>query len=142
MNWVAPRLAIGSMIGTVDNMRAVAAAGITHVINLQDEFDDSILIGDTGINVHWLKLGDNIENAPIEPALEFARDALRSSEHTLFIHCMAGRNRSAKIAYAVLRFLGTPDADARHKITKAQPDAVLEDDVLRRLSDRIDRLRE
>ncbi|MGL3107229.1 dual specificity protein phosphatase family protein [Bradyrhizobium sp. BR 1432] len=143
INWVAPRLAFGSMIGTPENMRVVADAGITHVINLQDEFDDTLLVGDTGISVHWQKLGNDIDFSivAIEPALAFARRALEGANNALFVHCLAGRNRSAKITYAVLRVMGTPDVDARERIKQAQPDAVLEDEVLRTLSDRIDRLR-
>lgn len=143
MNWVAPRLAFGSMIGTAENMRSVADAGITHVINLQDEFDDAPLVGDTGVSVHWLKLGSNADcdTAEIESALRFARRALDDGRNSLFIHCMAGRNRSAKITYAVLRLIGTPDVEARDMIKRAQPDATLEGEVLQKLSDRIDRLR-
>ncbi|MEY9706418.1 protein-tyrosine phosphatase family protein [Bradyrhizobium diazoefficiens] len=143
INWVAPRLAFGGMIGTPENMRIVADAGITHVINLQDEFDDTALVGDTGISVHWQKLGNDIDfsTATIEPALDFARHALDGANNALFVHCLAGRNRSAKITYAVLRLIGTPEVDARERIKQAQPDAVLEDEMLRTLSDRIDRLR-
>jgi hypothetical protein len=137
LKWVTPQLAIGTMIGSLRNMRILANAGITHVINLQDDFDDATIVGDTGVQVYWLRIGGPIAQAPIEGAMEFARVALRDPDHSLFIHCVAGRNRSPHIAYAALRMLGVTDSGARSRIRKAEPDAVMDDDVLRQLSQRV-----
>jgi protein-tyrosine phosphatase len=134
IKWVRPQLAFGSMIGTVRNMRTVAEAGITHVINLQDEFDDSTIVENTGIRVHWPQLGRDLRQVPIDSALQFAEEALRSPGHSLFVHCLAGRNRSASLTYAILLLLEDSDADARKRIRKAEPDAVLDEDVLQMLS--------
>ena len=111
------------------------------MVNLQDEFDDRTVVGSTGICVFWPKLGQDMRQASLETILEFAEEALRSDRHSLFVHCLAGRTRSAAITYAVLRLLGDSDCTARARIEKAEPDAVLEDDVLPKLSIEVDRYR-
>ena len=138
IKWVTPRLAIGSMIGTAPNMRAVAAAGITHVINVQAEFDDSAIVGDTGIHVHWLKVESKrgfAETDLMELALRFAEEALHSPDNAILVHCLAGRSRSPKVAYAILLRLGFSKTDACNLIRKVEKDAMLEEDVLHTVSD-------
>ncbi|MBI2820534.1 MAG: hypothetical protein HYX73_11190, partial [Acidobacteria bacterium] len=51
--FVTERLAIGGSIGTGENMRELARAGITHVVNMQKEFDDSLLTDGSGIEILW-----------------------------------------------------------------------------------------
>jgi len=51
MTWVTDRIAVGGGIWTAGNMAAVARAGVTHVIDMQIEFDDSELAEPYGIEV-------------------------------------------------------------------------------------------
>ena len=41
MTWITDRIAVGGGIETPENMEIVAKAGITHIIDMQIEFDDS-----------------------------------------------------------------------------------------------------
>ena len=43
MTWVTGRIALGGGIWSPENMAAVARAGITHIIDMQIEFDDTPL---------------------------------------------------------------------------------------------------
>src|SRR5437764_11999596 len=53
MTWVTGRIAVGGGIWTADNMVAVARAGVTHIIDMQIEFDDTKLAEPHGIDVLW-----------------------------------------------------------------------------------------
>ena len=43
MTWVTDRIGVGGGIWTPENMAAVARAGVTHIIDMQIEFDDTPL---------------------------------------------------------------------------------------------------
>jgi hypothetical protein len=49
MTWVTDRIAVGGGIWTADGMAAVARAGVTHIIDMQIEFDDTALAEPHGI---------------------------------------------------------------------------------------------
>src|SRR5690349_11307089 len=51
MTWVTGRIAVGGGIWTAENMAAVSRAGITHIIDMQIEFDDTMLAAPHGIEV-------------------------------------------------------------------------------------------
>ena len=43
MSWVTGRIAVGGGIWTAENMAQVARAEVTHIIDMQIEFDDTAL---------------------------------------------------------------------------------------------------
>ncbi len=49
MTWVTERIALGGGIWTAEKLAEVARAGITHVIDMQIEFDDTNLAEPHGI---------------------------------------------------------------------------------------------
>jgi hypothetical protein len=51
MSWVTERIALGGGIWNAGNMGELARAGITHVLNMQIELDDSPLQEKLGIRV-------------------------------------------------------------------------------------------
>ena len=51
MTWIMDRIAVGGGIECAENMEQVARAGITHIINMQIEFNDSELAAVHGIRV-------------------------------------------------------------------------------------------
>src|SRR3954462_10009239 len=59
--WITGRIAIGGLIGTVENMELLCAAGVTHVLNLQAEFDDRTIRGKTGIDVTWVPIPNELD---------------------------------------------------------------------------------
>ncbi|AGC46094.1 dual specificity protein phosphatase [Myxococcus stipitatus DSM 14675] len=126
--WLTARLAMGGMIGTAANVGVLEAARITHVINLQEEFDDTALLKDTGLVLRWLAVPDSLEPFPAEAlgeALRFYRQALERSEHRVYVHCMAGKNRSPLFVYALLRAEGWTEEGAVEVIRRASPAALL-----------------
>ena len=109
LTWVTPRIAVGGGIWTDANMAKVAAAGITHIIDMQVEFDDTPLAEPYGIEVFWNPVDDDFQPKPAEvfqPATEFALAAMGNPEHRLLIHCAAGVHRAPMMALALLGVQG------------------------------------
>jgi protein-tyrosine phosphatase len=126
ITWLTDRIAVGGGIWTADNMAAVARAGITHVIDMQIEFDDTPLAGPHGIAVCWNPVDDDFEpKAPEVFALgvEFAQAALEENGAKLFIHCAAGVHRAPMMALALLGVMGWTLEDAMDLIETRRPAA-------------------
>ncbi|MGZ4732242.1 MAG: dual specificity protein phosphatase family protein [Terriglobales bacterium] len=124
MTWVTGRIAVGGGIWTAENMAAVARSGITHIIDMQIEFNDTALAGPHAIEVLWNPIDDDFQPKPpeiFERGVEFATEALSREGTKLFIHCAAGVHRAPMMTLAVLCSMGwTPDA-ARDLIEKERP---------------------
>src|SRR5215470_12390233 len=97
ITWLTDRIAVGGGIWSAENMAKVAKEGITHIIDMQIEFDDTPLAVEHGIEVLWNPTDDDFEPKPpelFERGVEFAKKALDESETKLFIHCAAGVHRA------------------------------------------------
>ena len=124
ITWLTDRIAVGGGIWTFDNMAKVARTGITHIIDMQIEFDDTPLAADHGIEVLWNPTDDDFEPKPaalLQRGVEFAEAALQGTEAKLFIHCAAGVHRAPMMALAVLGSMGWKLEDARHLIEDLRP---------------------
>lgn len=109
ITWLTDRIAVGGGIWTTDNMAKVAQAGITHIIDMQIEFDDRPLGMAHGIEVLWNPTDDDFEPKPaalFERGVDFAQAALERNDAKLFIHCAAGVHRAPMMALAVLGSMG------------------------------------
>ena len=109
ITWLTERIAVGGGIWTADNMAKVAEAGITHIIDMQIEFDDRPLGMAHGIEVLWNPTDDDFEPKParlFQRGVDFAQIALERNEAKLFIHCAAGVHRAPMMALAVLGSMG------------------------------------
>src|SRR5438105_14360770 len=53
MTWVTGRIAVGGGIWNQENMAALPRAGVTHIIGMQIEFDDTSLTERVGVQVVW-----------------------------------------------------------------------------------------
>ena len=116
MTWVTDRIAVGGGIWVDEKMAQVAAAGITHIIDMQIEFDDTPLAMPYGIEVLWNPVDDDFQPKPsgvFHRGVDFALRALENSETRLYIHCAAGVHRAPMMALAVMRALG-------HKLESAK----------------------
>ena len=124
MTWMTGRIAVGGGIWSAENMAAVARAGVTHVIDMQIEFDDTKLAEPHGIEVLWNPIDDDFQPKPPEifqRGVDFATEALEQEGTKLFIHCAAGVHRAPMMALAVLCWFGwTPEA-AQELIEKKRP---------------------
>jgi protein-tyrosine phosphatase len=119
MTWVTHRIAVGGGIWTDEKMIEVVDAGITHIIDMQIEWDDTRLAAPYGVKVLWNPTDDDFRHKPPElfrRGVEFALDALNDGDARLFIHCAAGVHRAPMMALAVLRALGFGMQDAMDMI--------------------------
>src|ERR1700736_4103701 len=124
MTWLADRIAVGGGIWTSDNMAAVARAGVTHIIDMQIEFDDTPLATPHGIDVLWNPTNDDFEPKPaelFERGVKFALAALDEPGTKLFIHCAAGVHRAPMMALALLGAMGWKPGEAAEMIGERRP---------------------
>jgi protein-tyrosine phosphatase len=124
MTWVTERIALGGGIWTADKMAAVARAGITHIIDMQIEFDDTGLAEPLGIEVLWNPIDDDFQPKPpeiLQRGVDFAIQALGGNETRLFIHCAAGVHRAPMMTLAVLCSIGWTQEEAQNLIEKRRP---------------------
>jgi protein-tyrosine phosphatase len=124
MTWVTERIALGGGIWTADKMAAVAKAGITHIIDMQIEFDDTGLAEPLGIEVLWNPIDDDFQPKPpeiLQRGVDFAIQALGGNETRLFIHCAAGVHRAPMMTLAVLCSIGWTQEEAQNLIEKRRP---------------------
>ncbi len=126
ITWVTDRIAVGGGIWTSSNMASVARVGITHIIDMQIEFDDTPLARQMGIEVCWNPVDDDFEPKPaevFEQGVEFALRALEAEEARLFIHCAAGVHRAPMMALALLGVMGWTVEDGMALIEAKRPAA-------------------
>ncbi len=119
MTWVTDRIAVGGGIWNDEKMSEVARAGITHIIDMQIEWDDTALARPYGIRVLWNPTDDDFRQKPAElfqRGVDFALQALDDAESRLFIHCAAGVHRAPMMALVVLRAMGFGLEDAMQMI--------------------------
>ena len=124
--FVTEQLAVGGAIWTPENMREIAGAGITHIVNLQVEFDDNSISDGTGIRILWNGCDDDFLPKPAEffwEGVRFALEALADPEAKVLIHCMAGVHRSPFMLLSVLRAMGWDLEEAIDRIQAARPQA-------------------
>jgi len=124
ITWLTDRIAVGGGIWNADNMAKVAREGITHIIDMQIEFDDTPLAVGTGIQVLWNPTDDDFEEKPAElfrRGVKFAEAALEDAEAKVFIHCAAGVHRAPMMALALLGSMGWTIEDAMDLIEGRRP---------------------
>jgi protein-tyrosine phosphatase len=126
MTWVTGRIAVGGGIWNAENMAKVGREGITHIIDMQIEFDDTPLAEPYGIAVLWNPIDDDFQPKPAEVfqrGVNFAIEALDQPGTKVFIHCAAGVHRAPMMALALLCTLGWKLRDALRLIETRRPQA-------------------
>ncbi len=124
MSWVTGRIAVGGGIWTAENMAQVARAGITHILDMQIEFDDTPLAAPYGITVSWNPIDDDFQpKSPevFQRGVDFALEALDEEGSKLFVHCAAGVHRAPMMTLAILCSLSWKLADALQLIEARRP---------------------
>ncbi len=119
MTWVTHRIAVGGGIWIPEKMAELVREGVTHVIDMQLEFDDTPLGRQFGVEVLWNPVDDDFQPKPFEVfqrGVEFALKALEEEETKLFIHCAAGVHRAPMMTLAVMRVMGWELDDAMELI--------------------------
>ncbi|HUM07192.1 MAG TPA: dual specificity protein phosphatase [Terriglobales bacterium] len=126
MTWITDRIAVGGGIWNESNMADVAEAGITHVIDMQIEFDDTSLAEPFGVQVLWNPTDDDFLPKPaelLERGVEFAQQALDTDGNKVYIHCAAGVHRAPMMTLAVLASMGWDLDEAMVLIETRRPAA-------------------
>lgn len=124
ITWITPRIAVGGGIWNAENMAEVARAGVTHVIDMQIEFDDTALAKPHAIEVLWNAVDDDFQpKGPevFERGVAFAQAALGEGEGKLFIHCAAGVHRAPMMTLALLCSMGWEMGKAIELIESKRP---------------------
>ena len=126
LTWITDRIAVGGGIWNDRNMADVVRSGVTHVIDMQIEFDDRPLAEPYGVKVLWNPTDDDFQPKPpglFERGVQFALEALDENESKLFIHCAAGVHRAPMMALAVLCSMGWKLEEAMDMIEARRPTA-------------------
>ena len=124
MTWVTGRIAVGGGIWTAENMATVAGAGVTHIVDMQIEFDDTSLAKPHGIKVLWNPIDDDFQPKPPEifqRGVDFALRALDGKGTKLLVHCAAGVHRAPMMTLAILCSLSWKMAEAMQLIETRRP---------------------
>jgi protein-tyrosine phosphatase len=124
MTWITDRIAVGGGIWNDQKMIEVVRSGVTHIIDMQIEFDDTPIAEPYGITVLWSPTDDDFCSKPAElfqRGVDFALAALDDAETRVFIHCAAGVHRAPMMTLAVLRALGFALPDAMDMIQARRP---------------------
>jgi protein-tyrosine phosphatase len=119
MTWVTDQIAVGGGIWNDENMAEVVKRGVTHIIDMQIEFDDRPLAESYPVKVLFNPTEDDFMPKPPElfkAGVDFALDALELPENKVFIHCAAGVHRAPMMTLAILRVLGWPLQKAKDLI--------------------------
>jgi len=105
ITWVTERIGLGGGIWNARNMEELAQAGVTHVVNMQVEFDDRPLAEPYGVRVLWNPTDDDFLPKPpelLKRGVDFALEALDEPTARLYVHCAAGVHRAPMMTLAVL----------------------------------------
>ena len=124
MTWITDRMAVGGGIWTDEHMQEVVRAGITHIIDMQVEFDDTGLAEPYGVEVLWVPVDDDFKPKPpqiFQRASEFGLHALGQDGTKLYVHCAAGVHRGPMVALSLLRVMGWSLEDAVAVIEQRRP---------------------
>ena len=124
MTWITDRIAVGGAIWRTENMAEVVRAGITHILDMQIEFDDTPLAGPYGIAVLWNPVDDDFQPKSADVfrrGVEFARQALDEPEARVYVHCAAGVHRAPMMTLAILCSMGWELGEAMQTIQARRP---------------------
>jgi len=121
MSWVTDRIALGGGIWNDANMEELIDLGMTHIIDMQIEFDDRPLAEPYGVQVLFNPTDDDFEPKPpdlFQRGVDFALAALDGPGGKVYIHCAAGVHRAPMMTLALLRVLGWTLKDAMELIQR------------------------
>ena len=124
VTWITDRIAVGGGIWDAENMAELARLGVTHIIDMQIEFDDTPLAEPHGIQVLWNPTDDDFQpKGPelLQRGVDFAQRAMEDQAAKIFIHCAAGVHRAAMMTLAVLCSQGWDVEEAMQTISSRRP---------------------
>jgi hypothetical protein len=126
-DFVTSRLATGAALNGPVDVQALVAAGITHVIDCRQDFNDApLLSGHPALDYLWNGVADDGDPATHGDAwfgksLGFALPALASPHNRVYCHCTSGVNRGPSTVFAIMLASGFTPAGAESIIRAARP---------------------
>jgi len=124
LSWVTDRIAVGGGIWNAENMAAVVRAGVTHIIDMQLEFDDRQIAAPFDVEVLWNPIDDDFQPKPadvFERGVAFAEKALDDDNNRVLIHCAAGVHRAPMMTLALLGTMGWDLGEAMNLMEARRP---------------------
>ncbi len=140
--FVTPRLAVGGDLAPEFStarrqLQDLVDAGITHIADLRDEWNDAELVAHWAPEIDYLyhpvqDAGQQIPAAWFEQLNEWVTEALADPDAKILIHCHMGVNRAPSAAFALLLAQGMKVREALTAIRASRPVAVIDyaDDAL------------
>jgi protein-tyrosine phosphatase len=141
LTWITDRLAVGGGIWIESKMIEVVRLGITHIIDMQIEFDDTPLAEPYGVAVLWNATEDDFQPKSadlLKRGVDFALTALDDPETRVFVHCAAGVHRAPMMTLAILRAMGWELEDAKRLLQSRRPVVDLADVYVNSVEDFIE----
>ena len=138
LSWITDQIAVGGGIWNEAKMIDIVRAGVTHIVNMQIEFDDRPLAEPYGVKVLWNPMEDDFQPKPaaaLQRGVDFVQEALRHPQNRVFIHCAAGVHRAPMMTLAVLRARGVTLDDAKRLISTRRPLADFADVYVKSVED-------
>ena len=132
--WVTPRIAASGDLpddhaNAVIHLNRWISAGITHVIDLRIERNDSTFIeANSNIKYHRFGVDDNgtrRKDLWFDDLTKTATQILSDPTAKIIVHCHMGVNRGPSALFAILLALGWDDLDALRAIRNARPIAAV-----------------
>ena len=132
--WVTPRIAAsgdlpGDRANALIHLNRWVSAGITHVIDLREESNDSRFVEtNSNISYHWFGVDDNgtrRKDTWFDNLTETATQILLNPNSKILVHCHMGVNRGPSALFAILLALGWDDLNALRAIRNARPIAAV-----------------
>jgi protein-tyrosine phosphatase len=124
ISWVTERIGLGGGIWNSNNMEQLAQMGVTHVLNMQHEFDDRPLAEPHGVKVLWNPTEDDfLPKSPelLQAGSDFAINALKEPSTKIYVHCAAGVHRAPMMTLAILGALDWRIEDAMELVETKRP---------------------
>lgn len=123
--WITSRIAIGQF-ASPKRAQILARLGVTHILNVGDAPSVITTQNDCFKQITDLPIRD-LE--PISPevaiqSLEVIHAALRDHDTRIYVHCIAGQNRSPTVVWLYLIACGMSQDQAKQLITDRSPDAI------------------
>lgn len=107
---ITGRLFTGGALNGPEDVQAIVAAGVTHVVDARQEFDDAPLFtANPAISYLWNPTGDDGQPKSVEyfqKTIEFSLAAIQHPHVNVYLHCAAGINRGPSNCLAVMMALG------------------------------------
>jgi Swiss Army Knife protein, DSP-PTPase phosphatase domain len=123
--WITRRLAIGQF-ATEERAQWLLEQGVTHVLNVGEGTSvvaESVAGFREVIEVPIEDLA-RIPDAVVIRCLKIVHDVMLQPDSKLYIHCIAGQNRSPTILWLYFVACGLSEEVARQMITLRSPDSV------------------